>query len=83
MVALSDVEPEAIFDAGLSVEEEEERRRVEKLGDLLDSGKYVQHSDDEAFAFARAVSRLREMQTQAYQEASREGVSLDSKDGAW
>ena len=82
VVALSDVEPEAIFDAGLSEEEEEERRRVEKLGDLLDSGKYVQHSDDEAFAFARAVSRLREMQTQAYQEASREGVSLDAKDGA-
>eukprot|EP01051_Picozoa_sp_SAG22_P014938 SAG22_NODE_1883_length_3378_cov_3.332723_5_plen_74_part_00 len=32
-------------------------RREEKLGDLLDSGKYVQSDADEAFAFDRAVSR--------------------------
>ena len=42
-------------------------RASEELGDLLDSGKYVQADSDESFAFDRTVSRLREMGSESYQ----------------
>lgn len=80
-VVLASVEPEAIFDSGRAADAERERRRLENLGDLLDSGKYVQQSDDESFAFERCTSRLREMQSEAFQ-ASSTGRSLEASDGA-
>jgi cell division protein ZapE len=80
-VVLASVEPEAIFDSGRAADAENERRRLENLGDLLDSGKYVQQSDDESFAFERCTSRLREMQSEAFQ-ASSTGRSLEVSDGA-
>ena len=80
-MVLASVEPEAIFDSGRAADAERERRRLENLGDLLDSGKYVQQSDDESFAFERCTSRLREMQSEAFQ-ASSTGRSLEASDGA-
>jgi protein AFG1 len=80
-VVLAEVEPEAIFDVGRAADTEAERRRLEQLGDLLDSGKYVQQSDDETFAFDRCTSRLREMQSEAFQTTSF-GRSLEVSDGA-
>lgn len=80
-VVLAEVEPEQIFDSGRGADEEKERRRLEKLGDLLESGKYIQQGDDETFAFDRCSSRLREMQSEAYQAAG-SGRSLVASDGA-
>ena len=80
-VVLASCEPEEIFDSDRSANAESERRRLEHLGDLLDSGKYVQQSDDESFAFERCTSRLREMQSEAFQ-ASSIGRSLVLSDGA-
>jgi hypothetical protein len=80
-VVLAEVEPEQIFDSGRDADEEQERRRLEKLGDLLESGKYIQQGDDESFAFDRCSSRLREMQSEAYQAAGL-GRSLVASDGA-
>lgn len=80
-VVLAEAEPEALFDARRAADAEKERRRLENLGDLLESGKYVQQSDDESFAFERCTSRLREMQSEAFQ-VSAVGRSLEATDGA-
>ena len=58
-----------LFDASRGSEAAEAAKEAARLGDLLDSGKYVQVDSDAAFAFDRCVSRLMEMQTSDYQDA--------------
>jgi hypothetical protein len=58
-----------LFDSTRGSAKAEQAKQAARLGDLLDSGKYVQVDSDAGFAFDRCVSRLMEMQTIDYQDA--------------
>lgn len=70
MDAFYDAELLLVLSAAVPIEElfvnEGTDAHADRFGDVI--GNIVQNSDDERFAVARMISRLREMRSQAYVE---------------